>query len=158
MPATATPTEGRSPMRLGNFRCLAEALDYASGSGTGHNFYTTRGELAASVTYGELREQALSLARRLGSLGLARGERVALVADTTPEFSRVFFACQYAGLTPVPVSAALRLGGTVTAEHGIGLARRDYLPLQVGEDVVGVMRRIKSALDPQNILNPGRVL
>ena len=54
--------------------------------------------------------------------------------------------------------AALQLGGTVTAEHGIGLARRDYLPLQVGEDVVGVMRRIKAALDPQNILNPGRVL
>jgi fatty-acyl-CoA synthase len=98
-------------MRLGDFRCLAEALDYASGSGTGYNFYTARGELAASVSYGELRDQAFSLARRLGSLGLARGERVAVVADTTPDFSRVFFACQYAGLTPVPLSAALRLGG-----------------------------------------------
>jgi fatty-acyl-CoA synthase len=98
-------------MRLGNFQCLAEALDYASGSGTGYNFYTARGELAAAVSYGELREQAMSLARRLGSLGLARGERVAVVADTTPDFSRVFFACQYAGLTPVPLSAALRLGG-----------------------------------------------
>jgi glycolate oxidase len=54
--------------------------------------------------------------------------------------------------------AALALGGTVTAEHGIGLARRDYLPLQVGEDGVAVMRRIKAALDPQGILNPGRVL
>jgi glycolate oxidase len=54
--------------------------------------------------------------------------------------------------------AALALGGTVTAEHGIGLARRDYLPMQVGEDVVAVMRRIKAALDPAGILNPGRVL
>ena len=53
--------------------------------------------------------------------------------------------------------AAIALGGTVTAEHGIGIARRDALVEQVGEDVVGVMRSIKAALDPQGILNPGRV-
>ncbi len=54
--------------------------------------------------------------------------------------------------------AAVDLGGTVTAEHGIGAARRDYLAMQVGEDVVAVMRSIKTALDPLGILNPGRVL
>jgi glycolate dehydrogenase FAD-linked subunit len=54
--------------------------------------------------------------------------------------------------------AAIDLGGTVTAEHGIGAARRDYLAMQVGDDVVGVMRSIKHALDPLGILNPGRVL
>jgi glycolate oxidase len=53
--------------------------------------------------------------------------------------------------------AAIGLGGTVTAEHGIGIARRDALVEQVGPDVVGVMRSIKQALDPQGILNPGRV-
>jgi glycolate oxidase len=53
--------------------------------------------------------------------------------------------------------AAIALGGTVTAEHGIGIARRDALVEQVGPDVVGVMRSIKQALDPQGILNPGRV-
>jgi len=53
--------------------------------------------------------------------------------------------------------AAIALGGTVTAEHGIGIARRDALVEQVGPDVVGVMRSIKAALDPQGILNPGRV-
>jgi fatty-acyl-CoA synthase len=98
-------------MRLGDFRSLADALDYASDSGTGFNFFAARGELTAAVDYGELRDQALALARRLGSLDLARGESVAVVADTTPEFARTFFACQYAGLTPVPLSAALRLGG-----------------------------------------------
>jgi glycolate dehydrogenase FAD-linked subunit len=54
--------------------------------------------------------------------------------------------------------AAIDLGGTVTAEHGIGAARRDYLAMQVGDDVIAVMRSIKDALDPLGILNPGRVL
>jgi glycolate oxidase len=54
--------------------------------------------------------------------------------------------------------AALDLGGTVTGEHGIGLARRDWLEAQRGSDAVRVMRAIKAALDPLGILNPGRVL
>ena len=52
---------------------------------------------------------------------------------------------------------ALEFGGTLTAEHGIGLARRDFLELQRGPDAVRVMRAIKSALDPLGILNPGKV-
>ncbi len=54
--------------------------------------------------------------------------------------------------------AALALGGTVTAEHGIGLARRDWLEVQRGPDAVRFMRAIKTALDPLGILNPGRVV
>ena len=54
--------------------------------------------------------------------------------------------------------AALALGGTVTGEHGIGAARRDWLVRQRGDAAVAVMRSIKRALDPQNLLNPGRVL
>ena len=54
--------------------------------------------------------------------------------------------------------AALALGGTVTGEHGIGVARRDWLEVQRGADAVRVMRAIKTALDPLGILNPGRVV
>jgi glycolate oxidase len=54
--------------------------------------------------------------------------------------------------------AALALGGTVTGEHGIGAARRDWLVRQRGDDAVAVMRSIKQALDPRNLLNPGRML
>ncbi|MEO8469246.1 MAG: FAD-linked oxidase C-terminal domain-containing protein [Chloroflexota bacterium] len=54
--------------------------------------------------------------------------------------------------------AALDLGGTVTAEHGIGAARREWLPIQLGVGAVAAMRAIKDALDPLGILNPGRVL
>ncbi len=54
--------------------------------------------------------------------------------------------------------AALDLGGTVTGEHGIGSARREWLEPQRGADAVRYMRAIKTALDPQGLLNPGRVL
>ena len=54
--------------------------------------------------------------------------------------------------------AALALGGTVTGEHGIGMARREWLEVQRGPDAVRFMRAIKTALDPLGILNPGRVI
>ena len=54
--------------------------------------------------------------------------------------------------------AALDLGGTVTGEHGIGVARRDWLEIQRGPDAVRFMRAIKTALDPLGVLNPGRVV
>jgi len=51
----------------------------------------------------------------------------------------------------------LSLGGMITGEHGIGLTRRQYLPLAVGEVQVALMRGIKQAFDPHNILNPGKI-
>ncbi|CAN5761837.1 FAD-linked oxidase C-terminal domain-containing protein [soil metagenome] len=54
--------------------------------------------------------------------------------------------------------AALALGGTVSGEHGTGVAKRRYLELQRGAAAVSVMRSIKRALDPQDLLNPGKVL
>jgi glycolate oxidase len=54
-------------------------------------------------------------------------------------------------------AAALAMGGTVTAEHGIGLSRREALVDQVGSDAIDVMRAIKAAIDPLGIMNPGRV-
>jgi glycolate oxidase len=56
------------------------------------------------------------------------------------------------------IAAALELGGTITAEHGVGTVRRQWLTAQVGEGGMAVMRAIKTALDPLGILNPGRVL
>ena len=51
---------------------------------------------------------------------------------------------------------ALDLGGTVTAEHGIGLLKRSWLAREVGPEALGVHRAIKAALDPRGILNPGK--
>ncbi|MDE2058356.1 MAG: fatty acyl-AMP ligase [candidate division NC10 bacterium] len=106
-----TPTENTLPLRVTGFSTLAEALDYAAGGETGCNFYGDRGELYAVLPYADLREQARLLARRLMSLRLERGARVAIVADTGPDFQRFFFACQYAGLVPVPLSASLLISG-----------------------------------------------
>ena len=54
--------------------------------------------------------------------------------------------------------AAIELGGTITAEHGVGSSRRASLVEQVGPDVLRVMQSIKTALDPLGLLNPGKVL
>jgi fatty-acyl-CoA synthase len=106
----ATTTGNNLPLRAAGFSNLAEALDYAALGRTGSNFYTGRGELYAVLTYAELRDQALNLARRLRGLGVARGARMVIVADTHPDFLRFFFACQYAGLVPVPLPIPLSLG------------------------------------------------
>ncbi|WP_019933007.1 FAD-binding oxidoreductase [Nocardia sp. BMG111209] len=53
---------------------------------------------------------------------------------------------------------AITLGGTITGEHGVGRLKKAWLPDQVGPDVMALTRLIKTALDPQGILNPGAVL
>ncbi len=50
---------------------------------------------------------------------------------------------------------AISLGGTITGEHGVGRLKRPWLADQVGPDVMALNQRIKAALDPANILNPG---
>ena len=107
----ATPAANDLPLRIADFSTLAEALDYAAKGKTGYNFYHAGVKLYERLPYAQLREDARSLARRLVDLGANRGSRVALVADTHPDFMRFFFACQYAGLIPVPLPASINLGG-----------------------------------------------
>ena len=106
-----TPTYNELPLREAKFSSLAEALDYAAQGVTGCNFYRG-GTLSAVLPYAALREKALRLAHRLCSLQVKRGDRVALVADTDPDFLVFFFACQYAGLVPVPLPAFVHMGGS----------------------------------------------
>ena len=54
--------------------------------------------------------------------------------------------------------AAIALGGTITGEHGVGRTKKAALPDQLGPDVMALTRRVKDALDPDGILNPGAIL
>jgi glycolate oxidase len=52
---------------------------------------------------------------------------------------------------------ALSLGGTITGEHGVGLAKKSFLPKTVGQTGLELMRQLKRVLDPAGILNPGKI-
>jgi glycolate oxidase len=53
--------------------------------------------------------------------------------------------------------AAVALGGTLSGEHGIGLLKKQFIELDVGSAALGLMRRIKDAVDPLGIMNPGKI-
>lgn len=107
-----TPTSpALGTIKTDGFKNLVDALEFAARGDTGYNFYDGKGELESTLTYAELRDQAQLLARKLLGLGLKRGDRVAIVAETDPLFMRFFFASQYAGLLPVALPAGLQLGG-----------------------------------------------
>ncbi len=97
-------------MRHADFSTLVEALDYAAGGSTGMNFYDRRNQLADVLEYRRLRQRAITDARRLLSLGLKKGDRVALMAETSAGFVEAFFACQYAGLVAVPLAIPMGMG------------------------------------------------
>jgi D-lactate dehydrogenase (cytochrome) len=56
------------------------------------------------------------------------------------------------------VARALAMDGTCTGEHGVGMHKMDFLIQEHGEPAIAVMRSLKHALDPDNILNPGKVV
>src|SRR3972149_8059843 len=51
----------------------------------------------------------------------------------------------------------LRLGGSISGEHGIGMTKAPFLPMEVSDKVIGIMKGIKQTFDPNNILNPGKI-
>ena len=54
------------------------------------------------------------------------------------------------------IEKALKLDGTITGEHGVGIHKKEYLIKQHGDNIP-IMRSIKKTLDPNNIMNPGKI-
>lgn len=164
-----TPTRNDQPLRPADFSTLSEALDYAALGKTGCNFYNSRGKLHAVLPYAELREDARLLGRRLAGLGLERGARVALVAETNPAFLRFFFACQYAGLVPAPLPASIHLGSRkayveqlrnllVSCRAAVAMAPDGFLPF-LSEAAQGLgLRFIGDPEDFDGLPDPGTPL
>jgi fatty-acyl-CoA synthase len=108
---TPTPNDCPLPRRRADFATLNEAIDYAARSAKGLNFHDMRGTLERPYPYAELRVDALAMAYRLIAAGIGKDDRVALVAQTGPEFAALFCACVYAGAWPVPLPLPTTFGG-----------------------------------------------
>ena len=107
----ATPNEDKLPRRFSDFATFGEALDYAANGKRGLNFHDPRGKLVRVYPYSELRHDALAAARRLIAHGIQPGDRIALVAETGPEFAALFCGAVYAGAWPVPLPLPTSFGG-----------------------------------------------
>ena len=108
---TPTPTDDGSVRRFADFATLAEALDYAAQGQRGLNFHDAKARLERAYPYAELRTDALAAARRLIARGVTPGDRIALIAETVPEFTALFFGAVYAGAWPVPLPLPTSFGG-----------------------------------------------
>jgi fatty-acyl-CoA synthase len=107
----ATPSDCARVRRFSDFGTLGEALDYAASGERGLNFHDARGTLIRAYPYATLRTDALAQASRLIAMGVQPGERIALVAETGPEFAALFFGTVYAGAWPVPLPLPTSFGG-----------------------------------------------
>ncbi len=106
-----TPTDDGTVRRLADFATLGEALDYAAAGRRGLNFHDARGRLERAYPYSELRTDAIACAHRLVARGVKPGDRIALIAETAPEFCALFFGSIYAGAWPVPLPLPTSFGG-----------------------------------------------
>ncbi|MBX7542045.1 fatty acyl-AMP ligase [Qipengyuania sphaerica] len=108
---TPTPNDCSLPRRRSDFATFNEAIDYAAKSEKGLNFHDMRGNLERAYPFSEMREDALKLAYVMKAYGIGKDDRVALVAETSPEFAALFCACIYAGAWPVPLPLPTTFGG-----------------------------------------------
>ena len=111
-----TPTARGQAIRHADFTTLCEALDYAATCDTGFNYFDGKAKLKTALSYSDLREQAIELAKRLVPFA-DKNARIGLAAVSTPEFAVMFMACQYAGLVPAPLPLPVTLGGRGSYER-----------------------------------------
>lgn len=130
-----TPTGSGKPVLLADFATLTEALDYAAQGVNGLSLYDARGRIVTTTMWEDVREEALATGARLLHRGLQPGDRVGILAETSPTFIATFFGCLYAGLVPCPMPLPAAFG-----------ARRAYLD---------VLRGLLDAASARAIVAPG---
>jgi glycolate oxidase len=124
--------------------------------GMPHNFFAED----VAVPIGSIPE----MARRIGRLAAETGLRIVTVGhvgDGNLHPTLVFREDQRHLVSPAAARIfrdAIELGGTISAEHGLGALKRDHAEAEHGSLAVGMMRQLKALLDPAGILNPHKVL
>ncbi|MBB3478983.1 MULTISPECIES: fatty acyl-AMP ligase [unclassified Novosphingobium] len=111
MALVPTPNDDAQPRRYADFATFCDALDYAAQGERGFNFHDPRGTLTQVYPFSQLRTDALAAARRLVARGIKAGDRLALIAETGPEFAALFCGAVYAGAWPVPLPLPTSFGG-----------------------------------------------
>ena len=108
---TPTPNDCDLPRIRAEFATFNEAVDYAARSKKGMNFHDMRGQLERVYPYSEMRADGIEWAYRLIAAGIKPQDRVALIAETAPDFVSLFCGCVYAGAWPVPLPLPTTFGG-----------------------------------------------
>ncbi len=153
--AFANTTEARSAM----WRARHEAYHAARGLAPGKDSFTTDAcvpisRLADCIAESHAEAQALGLvAPIVGHVGDGNFHILVLFDPADPEER-----ARADRLAASVSERAIRMGGTCTGEHGIGVHKLDALLLEHGEGAVAVMQAIKAALDPHGIMNPGKTV
>jgi len=93
----------------------------------------------------------------ISNIGHAGDGNIHSIITRDPEMNRDLWLKKLDAVIEELITLSLSLGGTVSGEHGVGYTKKRYLPMRVGENQVELMRAIKRAFDPWNILNPGKV-
>jgi fatty-acyl-CoA synthase len=135
-----TPNEDDLPYRRSDFATFGEALDYAAQGRKGFNFHDPRGKLLRPYPFSELREDALAMAYRLIAHGVRKGDRIALIAETVPDFAALFCGAVYAGAWPVPLPLPTSFGGKDSYIEQIGVQMQSAEPkiLFFPEEIAGM--------------------
>jgi glycolate oxidase len=117
------------------------------------DFTVPRSELAKMVTF--IAETARAANLQVGTFG-HMGDGNLHPTFLTDERDAAEMARVHQALDRI-AKKTLELGGTITGEHGVGLAKKEWLRLQMGDSSFEVMKRVKRALDPAGLLNPGKI-
>jgi glycolate oxidase len=112
------------------------------------------------------RSQVPAMLEQISAIGARHGVRIATIAHAgdgnlhpliiTPAGDDAARAAAQAAFDEL-LTAAIDVGGTVTGEHGVGLLKRAGLDMELSPAVMEMHRAVKRALDPYNILNPGKI-
>ena len=148
-----TPTADALPRRFADFETLGDALDYAAQGVRGLNFHNPRGQLLRAYPYAELRDDALEVAYRLIAAGVKPGERIAMTAETGPEFAALFFGTVYAGAWPVPLPLPTSFGGRESYIDQLAVQMRSAEPriLFFPEELSGMAAAAAEAVGVEGI-------